>query len=436
MKCKNCGAQIPDAAESCPECGGAIAAAETSADELHENDSAFADIEDFSSGEDAEESEPWADPATTIFEKYDENFEARFAVAQADAAHAAAAPHAAAAMAAVQIAEDERKKRVRRTIGICIVAVIALAVVIATMLYVNHRNELEEERTHSLHAVTLSLTLEGYVAADDCRIPVEVSGYDFEGNQVDELFYVNADGSGIELVSGEYNVTFPSVPLTSTSVFFIAPTDTFPLSIPSNLDTGEAAPAESTVTAIYGVLPFASVTSQDVQQAYAYALRDSDYVDRAEANKTAWDTRISDYAASTEHAAKKAEFTASLDEIDQRLITTFTEKNSAGTYNISTAGVLVTTANSYRSEYRTLESTVKAYVEDEYPDTYSTVAEIEPSSTTWTTLISGGGKVADALKLHITYTGSETGDEATARDFAMQVLSTRQLVVDYINLMV
>lgn len=68
-------------------------------------------------------------------------------------------------------------------------------------------------------SANINLVIANYSDAKCTRIPVNV-----EGNNVDETMFVNARGEGLQLKNGEYELSFPSSPLSEEGKFWAPPT--------------------------------------------------------------------------------------------------------------------------------------------------------------------------------------------------------------------
>lgn len=167
--------------------------------------------------------------------------------------------------------KERAKKHLRRTIINIIIAVALAAVGIGAFLYFEHQRV--EESLATTHPITISIETSstGTICS---RIPVHVTGYDVGNNAVDSIVYIDADGQGLNLSSGTYDITVLASPLTSEGVLYSVENGSIHLeiSVRSRADAPVDANADSPVE--LNVLSSEDIQINDVTNACFYAQQD------------------------------------------------------------------------------------------------------------------------------------------------------------------
>lgn len=158
----------------------------------------------------------------------------------------------------------------------CAVIVIAAIVFAVVWQFIQDGNR----RAAQPHRVTVSIQATGY-SDNDTRIPVQVTGSTYGNSNVDELFFVNAAGEGIELPKGEYELSIPASPLTQDGVLYKVPSETVSLVVPKETGDDEDVDARESSTVTMEKNTAADESDEDINKAYEYAMKDPEQADQA-----------------------------------------------------------------------------------------------------------------------------------------------------------
>lgn len=182
----------------------------------------------------------------------------------------------------------------RRRAPIAIAAVVAAVVVIAIAAgFVWQRaeaeraeaeraeqraeREREEERARqealtSVHAVAIEVDARGWDTGDGASpLPVEVTGTEAAGDEVDEVQFVDSDGDGLELRAGDYELRVACSPIADDGTMYDAPSRAVELSIDEDLVAGRDLDRSDEVSFELDALR-SGVSSADIERAYDYAV--------------------------------------------------------------------------------------------------------------------------------------------------------------------
>lgn len=87
------------------------------------------------------------------------------------------------------------------------------------------KKEAEEDAIkHSKHPVRIAASGSGWdTSTGASRLPVQVTGTDIDGKNVDQVFYVDSDGNGIKLTQGNYTLKVAASPLGSNGEIWDVP---------------------------------------------------------------------------------------------------------------------------------------------------------------------------------------------------------------------
>lgn len=182
----------------------------------------------------------------------------------------------------------------RRRAPIVIAAVVAAVVVIAIVAGFAWRRaeaeraeaeraeqqaerEREEERARqealtSVHAVAIEVDARGWDTGDGASpLPVEVTGTEAAGDEVDEVQFVDSDGDGLELRAGDYELRVACSPIADDGTMYDAPSRAVELSIDEDLVAGRDLDRSDEVSFELDALR-SGVSSADIERAYDYAV--------------------------------------------------------------------------------------------------------------------------------------------------------------------
>lgn len=137
--------------------------------------------------------------------------------------------------------------------------------------------EREEERARqealtSVHAVAIEVDARGWDTGDGASpLPVEVTGTEAAGDEVDEVQFVDSDGDGLELRAGDYELRVACSPIADDGTLYDAPSRAVELSIDEDLVAGRDLDRSDVVSFELDALR-SGVSSADIERAYDYAV--------------------------------------------------------------------------------------------------------------------------------------------------------------------
>lgn len=137
--------------------------------------------------------------------------------------------------------------------------------------------EREEERAlqealASVHAVAIEVDARGWDTGDGASpLPVEVTGTEAAGDEVDEVQFVDSDGDGLELRAGDYELRVACSPIADDGTMYDAPSRAVELSIDEDLVAGRDLDRSDEVSFELDALR-SGVSSADIERAYDYAV--------------------------------------------------------------------------------------------------------------------------------------------------------------------
>lgn len=111
------------------------------------------------------------------------------------------------------------------------------------------------------------------------RIPLVITGTDFEGNEVQTEAFVNASGEGVSLVPGSYSATIPASPIMQDGLLYEVPTGEYTIKVPEN---AESVTVDQAIVLI--PLTASKITEEMITAASDWALKDTANASVSEAN--------------------------------------------------------------------------------------------------------------------------------------------------------
>ena len=148
----------------------------------------------------------------------------------------------------------ESKKKGKGAMGAVISILLIAAVGAAFFIFVLPRlgsstAKTEAESTEDVIPVEAVIPLEVYSPGLDSkgsRVPVHVFGFTLDGEEIDRVDYVDENGFGLKLSSGEYEVVCAGSPINAAGEIYAMPTDSVTLSVDKIgvVETGQEAPWE------------------------------------------------------------------------------------------------------------------------------------------------------------------------------------------------
>ena len=205
-------------------------------------------------------------------------------------ADAAPPPDASVPVAPPAAAGPSSRRRAPIVIAAVVAAVVVIAIVAgfawqraeaeraeAERAEQQAEREREEERARqealtSVHAVAIEVDARGWDTGDGASpLPVEVTGTEAAGDEVDEVQFVDSDGDGLELRAGDYELRVACSPIADDGTMYDAPSRAVELSIDEDLVAGRDLDRSDEVSFELDALR-SGVSSADIERAYDYAV--------------------------------------------------------------------------------------------------------------------------------------------------------------------
>ena len=269
MFCENCGREINDSARFCAHCG-------TRVNQIPEQSNAY------SPDDTAEEAD--------IKDKQ--------AAVKNDEASSRSKTTSAASSADLDASNKSHKKRKTGLVVGIVIAAIAILAVIAAIILLGLNFTDSASRAHP---VKIAVKAEGYSDADTL-IPVNITGNDTEGMEIETTAFVNDEGEGIELTSGTYTLTFPASPLTEDGILYTVPENEYEIDIPEDLPADETYDAAETVVPVFKKSTALEESDASINKAYEYASKLDDQEQKA---KRLYDKALEVHEKAKEEKADK-----------------------------------------------------------------------------------------------------------------------------------
>lgn len=146
------------------------------------------------------------------------------------------------------------------------------------------------QQAHQLHDVPMTIVAPNYTEGAT-RIPLHVTGTDLDGNAVDQPAYVGADGTGLQLMQGDYQLSVVASPILEDGSLYVVPDTVVEVAVhddPTAADGGSAAAGSQGAAVVTDkVIEFvaadpASVTDDMIAAAKAAAEADDQGADKAD----------------------------------------------------------------------------------------------------------------------------------------------------------
>ena len=251
MFCPECGTKLPDDALFCTECGTRLDDSDLTTDMP-------------GSGQPA--SQPTqAAPGAASQEASGAGFEPTTAMPRPDNAQTSGAQYAPGQ-------EPEQPKRSHKK---AVIAVVIAVVVIGLAagggflwwkLDQDRKAQEQDAKDHERIALTLNVDAPDLDTSAGSLIPVLVSGTDLDGNEVEETQYIDEDGESLELLQGEYALSFPASPFAEDGSLYNMPDDDIQITVDGDTENLD----DAGVVALSPIDP-AEVTDEDIDAAFKYA---------------------------------------------------------------------------------------------------------------------------------------------------------------------
>ncbi len=148
--------------------------------------------------------------------------------------------------------------------------------------------EAEAEEARIQEAAHAPRTLKFIVSAADydslsTRLPLVITGIDQDGKEVQTEGFINNEGDGLSLAPGEYTASIPASPIRANGGMYKVPGDTYTFRIPN--DEEEVIHIDQAIVLI--PMNVAEITEDAVNNAYNWAIKDTQFASVAEENAAA-----------------------------------------------------------------------------------------------------------------------------------------------------
>ena len=165
--------------------------------------------------------------------------------------------------------------------AICVVLVAVIAIIVGSIML---NADQQEKAYHAAHPVKIKVDARDY-SDGDTLIPAQVTGTSLDDEEIKEIFFINAEGTGIELKKGSYVLYFPASPLTEDGILYDMPDEAFELILSDELEPESTQDLSNKI-----ILTMVKSTALDendemIQDAYGYAIQDPAQEEKADALK-------------------------------------------------------------------------------------------------------------------------------------------------------
>lgn len=232
MFCPQCGSKQPDDAQFCPQCGATLGMT-GDADEPQATPEPAASAEPEASAAPAPAT-PTSVAETVVMPATSPEPEVT-GIEPAESGPAEGAAADASATSAPDPSPEKPERKSHRTV--IIAGAIAAALVcgggaggviwwqgeqarIAEEARIAAEEQAAYEAAHQKYPIQLIIQCDGLDTATGTMIPLHVTGTDFEGNEVDELFFTDQNSTGVELMQGDYVFEVPASPIAADGTIY------------------------------------------------------------------------------------------------------------------------------------------------------------------------------------------------------------------------
>ena len=280
MFCTGCGAEIPEGSKFCTACGKPVEASDVTSGE-HDTAEEETRVPEPKDGELHAPLEPKDGEQESSADTSGYEAPAAQQSAAADGAdHTVVMPQAAAPAGAGQAgpyAAPALQKRSHTGVIVAVVcAVVAVAVAVGVFLFLGSDSS-EGGGNVVINAikgepepveVPFEVDIPNYDPDSGSLVPVQVTGTDYDDNDVDEIQYVDDDGEGLSLLPGSYELSVAASPFGEDGTLYACPDDKVALVIEEDgsVSMSGAFPLE------FKLADALDVTDDDIQRAYDCAV--------------------------------------------------------------------------------------------------------------------------------------------------------------------
>lgn len=268
MCCVNCGNKLPDGAVFCPKCGTRVEEPKEQEREEETAKESTVPPEDLTGDDQPELVQAGGLESEASPESYPEPVSMPLPAVEQTVYldNDASVDVNGSSELAVDAPKNASGSR-RRAISIVVICALVLAVGVLGFLFWRHGQRARPR------PISLTVNVASF-GPEDSGIPVHISGTNVLGDQVDQDDFVYANGTGLELPAGSYQITVTASPLTDDGSILAVPDQGI------QVDVGEGDPSQtvdSGQTIQMDAVPKREMTREEVQAAYDKAGSDQSF---------------------------------------------------------------------------------------------------------------------------------------------------------------
>lgn len=129
---------------------------------------------------------------------------------------------------------------------------------------------------HTTHPVTFKIMISGEYDQNSSRIPLRITGTDWEGNNVDKTIFLAHSGVDTELPEGTYKAEVLGSPIASNGTIYAIPNRTIEFEISESLGANEEYTLDNRQMFAFAALAPEEMTDELVNDALQWARKDED----------------------------------------------------------------------------------------------------------------------------------------------------------------
>ena len=170
--------------------------------------------------------------------------------------------------------DSSSSKKTVRTVVIVTVSVLALLMATCTAIFVGGAVSVSNLIKSTKYPVTFTISITSEYDKSSSRIPVEVTGQDANGNDVNETVFLAYSGADIELPEGKYQVKAVGSPIATDGTIYKIPSNPIDFELSAKKATNKDGGV--TVQKVLSFQPIAAkdMTDEQIKEAIAWARKD------------------------------------------------------------------------------------------------------------------------------------------------------------------
>ena len=135
------------------------------------------------------------------------------------------------------------------------------------------KEEAANKAAHSMHSVIINVKGDGWNTADgSSKLPVKISGTDVDGDEVEEVAYIDSNGKGLRLTQGTYKLKIQESPLGSDGSLWNVPDTVEKIELKSDLKNREKVDLSSqTLLQLGDKINAVDITDSQIEAAEKFA---------------------------------------------------------------------------------------------------------------------------------------------------------------------